>query len=396
MKSRNKNKYKDKKIKEDIIISLGGSLIVPNKSSGTKKFESQRNRNRRETEVNVAFLKKFIKIIIENTLDYRFIIVCGGGKTARTYINAINAIDTTNSIKRINSNKRNYKETKNKLQANLKVNDIKSTKKSKTEKLNEKSLNKKLNTKTSKLSEKEKDILGILSSKLNAQLVLSYFTLLSNNSEIIDTNSADNTKAIKTMNTTNTDIRRNKKLKIKIIINPDNESISNIKKHDIIISAGNKPGCSTDYDTVRWALFLDKKVIINLTDVSYIYNKDPLNPRNKKLKPYKSIKMKDYLKMVDKKFNSGSHLPFDQKATKLAQRNKIKVIITKGDNLNNILKNMRALNRLSKSSNEYDNESESIEPKLKNKIYNNNNKTPDKISSPKLKTHLDKATLLLP
>jgi len=56
--------------KKIVVISLGGSLIIPDK-------------------INVKFLKKFKKVILRNTKKYKFIIVCGGGKTARKYINAL-------------------------------------------------------------------------------------------------------------------------------------------------------------------------------------------------------------------------------------------------------------------------------------------------------------------
>ena len=56
--------------KKTIIISLGGSLIVPE-------------------EVDWEFVKKF-KDLIEEEIDngYRFIIITGGGKLARKYIDA--------------------------------------------------------------------------------------------------------------------------------------------------------------------------------------------------------------------------------------------------------------------------------------------------------------------
>ena len=53
--------------KRVLIISLGGSLIIPNK-------------------INYEFLNQFKKTLIKNSKKYRFIIVCGGGKTARNYI----------------------------------------------------------------------------------------------------------------------------------------------------------------------------------------------------------------------------------------------------------------------------------------------------------------------
>lgn len=56
--------------KKVIILSLGGSLIIPDK-------------------INVKFLKEFKKIIIKNTKINKFIIVCGGGNVARRYISAL-------------------------------------------------------------------------------------------------------------------------------------------------------------------------------------------------------------------------------------------------------------------------------------------------------------------
>lgn len=56
--------------KDVIVISLGGSLIIPD-------------------EVNVPLLKNFKKVILKNTRKYKFIIVCGGGSIARKYIRGL-------------------------------------------------------------------------------------------------------------------------------------------------------------------------------------------------------------------------------------------------------------------------------------------------------------------
>ncbi len=56
--------------KKIIVISLGGSLIVPNK-------------------IDIEFLQQFKKVLLKNQRKYKFIIICGGGKTARTYINGL-------------------------------------------------------------------------------------------------------------------------------------------------------------------------------------------------------------------------------------------------------------------------------------------------------------------
>lgn len=53
--------------KKVIVISLGGSLIVPD-------------------EIDIVFLRKLKKTILKNTKNHKFVMVCGGGSIARKYI----------------------------------------------------------------------------------------------------------------------------------------------------------------------------------------------------------------------------------------------------------------------------------------------------------------------
>jgi len=57
-------------MKKVVVLSLGGSLIVPEK-------------------LDVQFLNKFKEVIEKNSKNYRFVVVCGGGSVARTYINGL-------------------------------------------------------------------------------------------------------------------------------------------------------------------------------------------------------------------------------------------------------------------------------------------------------------------
>ena len=59
--------------KEVIVLSLGGSLIIPE-------------------NVDVKFLKEFKKIIIWHAKKHKFVIVCGGGSIARKYISALKQV----------------------------------------------------------------------------------------------------------------------------------------------------------------------------------------------------------------------------------------------------------------------------------------------------------------
>ena len=56
--------------KKVIVLSLGGSLIVPEKS-------------------NFKFLDNFVKTLRKNYHKYKFVVVCGGGSIARKYIQAL-------------------------------------------------------------------------------------------------------------------------------------------------------------------------------------------------------------------------------------------------------------------------------------------------------------------
>ena len=56
--------------KKVIVLSLGGSLIIPD-------------------EINLSLIKEFKRVILKNTKKYKFIIICGGGNIARKYIHAL-------------------------------------------------------------------------------------------------------------------------------------------------------------------------------------------------------------------------------------------------------------------------------------------------------------------
>jgi uridylate kinase len=60
--------------KKVVVISLGGSLIVQDK-------------------INSKTLKNFKKVLLKNTKKYKFVVVCGGGKTARKYINGLEDLE---------------------------------------------------------------------------------------------------------------------------------------------------------------------------------------------------------------------------------------------------------------------------------------------------------------
>jgi len=104
----------------------------------------------------------------------------------------------------------------------------------------------------------------------------------------------------------------------------------------IIVSGGWKPGCSTDYDAVLLAKMFGAKVVVNLSNIDFVYTKDPkIFPQAQKIE--RAI-WKEFLKIIGDKWVPGANLPFDPKAAKEAQKLKLKVIFVKGTDLNEVKK----------------------------------------------------------
>jgi len=116
----------------------------------------------------------------------------------------------------------------------------------------------------------------------------------------------------------------------KIIKNPT-EKID--FKEKILVAAGWKPGCSTDYDAVLIAKNFNVKEIINLTNINCVCDKDP--NKFKDAKPITKSSWDDFRKLLPEKWDPGLNSPFDPIAAKEAQESGLKVIILNGNNLNN-------------------------------------------------------------
>jgi len=113
-----------------------------------------------------------------------------------------------------------------------------------------------------------------------------------------------------------------------IITNPTKKITT---KKDIIIAAGWKPGWSTDYCAVVLAKNLGIKTIVNLTNIDYVYDRDP--HKYKDAKPIKEIDWQSFRKLVPDKWTPGLSAPFDPRASKMADILKIKVVMVNGKHL---------------------------------------------------------------
>lgn len=152
-------------------------------------------------------------------------------------------------------------------------------------------------SKVSKLDNKEKDWIGIEATKLNAYLLRTIFGRYAED---------------------------------KIITDPTRKVKS---KKPILVAAGWKPGWSTDYDAVLLAKNLKVNTIINMTNVDYVYDKNPKKYGD--ANPLKEIAWKDFRKLVGNKWDPGLNMPFDPIAAREAERLGLKVVII-GKNLNNL------------------------------------------------------------
>ena len=115
----------------------------------------------------------------------------------------------------------------------------------------------------------------------------------------------------------------------------DPTSVSEISGR-ILIAAGWKPGFSTDTDAIYLAEQFKAKVVVNLSNIEKVYTDDP--KKNPDAKPLDSISWKDFRKMVGDEWTPGKNCPFDPIASKRAESADIDVICAGGKDIANIEK----------------------------------------------------------
>ncbi|MBT3539489.1 UMP kinase [Candidatus Parcubacteria bacterium] len=105
----------------------------------------------------------------------------------------------------------------------------------------------------------------------------------------------------------------------------------------IIIAAGYQPGWSTDTDAVLMAKAYGATDVINLSNIDYVYDKDPA-----KFKSAKKIEETDWKTfrrdVVGNTWDPGKNAPFDPIASREAQKLGLRVSILKGTNLGEVKK----------------------------------------------------------
>lgn len=150
----------------------------------------------------------------------------------------------------------------------------------------------------SKLTDEDMDWLGIHASRLNGHLLRTIF----------------------------------RKQAHPVMITTPNQREKFRKK--VVIAAGWRPGWSTDYVATVLARTYGVKTILNLSNIKYVYDKDPKKYRD--AKKLAEISWKDFRRMVGNKWTPGGNFPFDPIASQLAQRLDLEVYVMDGSDLKNL------------------------------------------------------------
>ncbi|KKQ28248.1 MAG: hypothetical protein US42_C0001G0099 [Candidatus Magasanikbacteria bacterium GW2011_GWC2_37_14] len=108
-------------------------------------------------------------------------------------------------------------------------------------------------------------------------------------------------------------------------------------KKPIVIAGGWEPGFSTDTDSVILAKQFGAKELLNLSNIDYVYDKDPR--KFKDAKKIEKIGWQEFRKkIVGYKWLPGKNSPFDPIASDLAQELGLKVSVLNGNNLKEVEK----------------------------------------------------------
>ena len=104
----------------------------------------------------------------------------------------------------------------------------------------------------------------------------------------------------------------------------------------LILGAGWDVGASTDYNAVQLAKILKARTVINLTNVDYVYDKNPKKFRD--AKPQPNLSWTELKRIIGGKWTPGANVPFDPIASRLAERLGLTVMVLDGRKLDNVRK----------------------------------------------------------
>ena len=104
------------------------------------------------------------------------------------------------------------------------------------------------------------------------------------------------------------------------------EAVFASRSYNVILMGGTEPGHTTDGVSLLLAEKLGEKIVVNMTSVGGIYDKDPRRYDDAKI--INKMSYKDAEKMFfERKMGAGLNLPFDLISLKIAERSGIKICI---------------------------------------------------------------------
>jgi uridylate kinase len=102
-------------------------------------------------------------------------------------------------------------------------------------------------------------------------------------------------------------------------------------RSSIIIGAGWRPGWSTDYCAVMAAKKLDAKKLVNLSDIDYVYNKNPKDFPD--AEPLERVDWPSFRSLIPNRWDPGLSSPFDPIAAREAEELGLEVAVINGNKL---------------------------------------------------------------
>ncbi len=110
----------------------------------------------------------------------------------------------------------------------------------------------------------------------------------------------------------------------------------------INVASGWKPGHSTDLVAVKLAETYGSHTVINLSNIDYVFDKDPkVFPDAKK---FEKMTWPQFRSLFGDRWSPGANVPFDPVGAALAEKNNTKVIIMNGLDLKNFQNFLSAKN----------------------------------------------------
>jgi uridylate kinase len=107
----------------------------------------------------------------------------------------------------------------------------------------------------------------------------------------------------------------------------------------VLVAAGWKPGFSSDYDAVLLAERFQADKVINLSNIAQVYTGDPrLDPA---AKPLEALSWAGFRALVGDEWVPGKNTPFDPVASRHGAKIGLKVICAAGRDLTNLKKILR-------------------------------------------------------